>query len=226
MRKDVPYNWTEKHQASYEAIKASLYAIPTLSFPVANKKIIITTDASLDGTAYVISQEDEEGNIAILDTGGRALRTAERSYSIVELELMAVVEAVRAHRHYLQGQEFLIKTDSIALKWLKSLKNSNSARLFRWSLYMSNFNYQIQHLEGKKNLVADAISRLGGHPPAPPENKNDELHNDDFSFCAIKPLSAKTDQPQHIVCDLEQSYTLTSQDINLVSDGGSNALNM
>ena len=190
LRKDARYVWTSRHQEAYNAIQESLKLAPTLNFPLANKQIVITSDASLEGTAYVIHQTDDDGKMLVLDMGGRALRPCEaKGYTIVELELMAIVEAVRAHRHYLQGNEFLIRTDSIALKWLKSLKNSNSPRLFRWSLYLSNFNYQVEHLKGKDNVVSDAISRLGGHPPPPPEDKNDELHDDDFSFCAIQAVS-------------------------------------
>ena len=56
---------------------------------------MITTYGSLDGTAYVISQTDDKGNMIVLDVGGRVFRPNEaKGHTVVELELIVVVEAV------------------------------------------------------------------------------------------------------------------------------------
>lgn len=56
------------------------------------------------------------------------------------------------------GNKFEIRTDHAALKWLFAVKDSNS-KLMRWSLILQEYDYEVKHIKGKSNVVADCLSR-------------------------------------------------------------------
>ncbi|UYV82485.1 hypothetical protein LAZ67_21002448 [Cordylochernes scorpioides] len=78
--------------------------------------------------------------------------------TVSELECLAIVESVNKFRIYLTGIKFTIYTDHQALQWLKTIKNP-SGRLFRWSLRLSTYNYEIHYLKGSQQYEADLLSR-------------------------------------------------------------------
>ncbi|GBO17752.1 Transposon Tf2-9 polyprotein [Araneus ventricosus] len=90
----------------------------------------------------------------------RTLRDYEKNYAITELECLAIVDALDKFYYYLHGQKFVIHTDHAALVWLKNVKNLRG-RLFRWSLKLSMFDYEIKYQKGCTNIEADMLSR---HP--------------------------------------------------------------
>jgi hypothetical protein len=84
---------------------------------------------------------------------------AERNYDVREQEFMALFKACLHWRHYLHGtQPFLLLTDHDSLKYHKTMPNL-SGRLARWIEKMAEFDYKLQHIPGKDNVVADALSR-------------------------------------------------------------------
>ncbi|UYV75275.1 K02A2.6-like [Cordylochernes scorpioides] len=76
----------------------------------------------------------------------RALRPHEKNYIITELECLAIIDSVEKFRIYLTGVKFTIFTDHHALQWLKTIKNP-SGRLFRWSLKLSAYDYDVRYLK-------------------------------------------------------------------------------
>ncbi|GFW92326.1 hypothetical protein TNCV_3542121 [Trichonephila clavipes] len=95
-------------------------------------------------------------------THSRTLRDYEKNYAITELECLAIIDALDKFFYYLHGQNFIIHTDHVALVWLKNVKNLRG-RLFRWSLKLSMYDYEIKYLKGSTNIEADMLSR---HPVA------------------------------------------------------------
>ena len=87
------------------------------------------------------------------------MRAAEKNYSTVEKELLAVVEGVKRYYFYLYGEEFVIETDHLPLASLRTSKNAN-ARLMRWALYLQQFQFSVRYIKGKTNVGADCLSRL------------------------------------------------------------------
>src|SRR3954470_470144 len=84
------------------------------------------------------------------------------NYPVHEQELLAIILAMGAWRHYLHGNPFTIRilTDHNSLIWLQTQPHL-SLRQTRWLEKLSEFDYKIEYQEGKKNVVADALSR---HP--------------------------------------------------------------
>ncbi|UYV81780.1 Transposase [Cordylochernes scorpioides] len=88
----------------------------------------------------------------------RALRSYERNYTISELECLAIVECVDKFRVYLLGTRFVIYSDHHALQWLKTIKDP-TGHLFRWSLRLSAYDYEVKYLKGSRQYEADLLSR-------------------------------------------------------------------
>ena len=97
---------------------------------------------------------------------------AERNYDVREKEFMALLRACLHWRHYLHGtQPFTLLTDHDSLKYHKTMPHL-SGRLARWIEKMAEFDYVLQHIPGKDNVVADALSRRADHADQAPRQVN------------------------------------------------------
>ncbi|UYV83464.1 K02A2.6-like [Cordylochernes scorpioides] len=115
-------------------------------------------DASTQGIAGVLKQVHPDGNIYPVQNYSRALRSYERNYTISELECLAIVECVDKFRVYLLGTRFVSYSDHHASQWLKTIKDP-TGRLFRWSLRLSTYDYEVKYLKGSRQYEADLLSR-------------------------------------------------------------------
>ncbi|MCO5614518.1 hypothetical protein L7F22_068801 [Adiantum nelumboides] len=77
---------------------------------------------------------------------------------IYEKELLAVIHALTQWRHYLLGVDFTVFTDHQSLRYFLSQKQLSEKQM-RWANILSQFHFQIVHVQGQKNVVADALSR-------------------------------------------------------------------
>ena len=89
----------------------------------------------------------------------KTLNEAQRNYTTMEKELLAVVYALDKFRSYLIGLDIVIFTDHSAMKYLLTKQNSK-ARLIRWVILLQEFNIQIRDKKGVENVVVDHLSRL------------------------------------------------------------------
>lgn len=140
------------------------------------KHIIIMTDASSYALGAVFIQREKEEEHPV-EYASRLLLPAERNYSTTEREALAVVWTVQKFRGYIEGSEVQVLTDHQPLKWLFSLK-SPTGRLARWALQLQMYNITFSYTPGRKNAVADTLSR----PPCSEENHN----NSRCDICSIQ----------------------------------------
>jgi hypothetical protein len=75
-----------------------------------------------------------------------------------DLELAAIVHALKMWRHYLLGRKFVLMIDHCGLRYLFDKPNLN-AKQARWMVLLSEFDFEIKHIKGKENRVVDALSR-------------------------------------------------------------------
>lgn len=101
---------------------------------------------------------DEEGKEHVIGYYSCKLSDIEARYSVSERECLAVVQAVRHFRVYLEGNHFDLYTDCSALQYLFNTKDEKH-RLFRRSLELSTYDYTSHHRPGTVNQAADALSR-------------------------------------------------------------------
>jgi hypothetical protein len=86
------------------------------------------------------------------------LKENERHYATYDLELVAIMHALRKWRHYFMGKRFELRIDHNGLKYLFDQPTLN-ARQSRWLEFLSEYDFDIKHIKGKENKVADALNR-------------------------------------------------------------------
>lgn len=159
LKKQSRFIWTEEAQIAFDKLKHCLTSAPVLSHPDFSRPFVIQCDASKLGVGGVLYQVDDEGNERPIAYMSQKLNSAQRNYSVTELECLAVMLCLKKFRGFVEGMIFKIVTDHASLKWLMSQKDL-TGRLARWSLKLQAFNFSIEHRKGSANIVPDALSRV------------------------------------------------------------------
>lgn len=92
----------------------------------------------------------------------RSLSEVQQRYSTTEKELLSIILALENFRYFIFNKHFTIYTDHKPITTLLGGKQSNH-RLFRWKLYLSQYDFEIIYKKGKNNVVADFLSRIDNH---------------------------------------------------------------
>ena len=149
--KQAKWNWDSKCQKSFDAIKKIVSRETLLSYPNFNEPFEIHTDASKQQLGAVISQNKQP--IAFYS---RKLNPAQVNYTTTERELLSIVETLKEFRNILLGQQIKVYTDHKNLTY----KTFNTERVMRWRLILEEYGPELIYIQGNKNIVADALSRL------------------------------------------------------------------
>lgn len=157
LKKDSDFKWEDKEQESFNTLRDALCEEPILQYPDFTKPFLLTTDASGTAIGAILSQ-GQIGKDQPISYASRVLNDAEKNYSTIEKELLAIVYAVQHFRPYLYGKKFKLVTDHKPLTWLHKLKDPTS-RLARWRIKLAEYDYEVIYKPGKINANADALSR-------------------------------------------------------------------
>ena len=152
----VQWAWKSEQQNAFEAIKQVIMALPVLAYFDKTKKHTIQCDASKKGLGAVLLQESKPVMYM-----SRALTETEQRYSNVERELLVIVFALERLNHYTFGRTITVQSDHQPPQsiWKKSIV-STSPRLQRLLLRLAHYDINIEFLQGKENVIADALSRV------------------------------------------------------------------
>ncbi|KAJ3700836.1 hypothetical protein LUZ61_004541 [Rhynchospora tenuis] len=153
LKKDNGFVWEESQERSFQELKERLVSAPILVMPIMGRDYIVYTDASKLGLGCVLTQDGH-----VIAYGSRQLRPHEQNYPTHDLELAAVIFALKLWRHYLYGVKCKIYTDHKNLKYIFTQKELN-LRQRRWLELIKDYDLDIQYYAGKANVVADALSR-------------------------------------------------------------------
>ncbi|KAG8496767.1 hypothetical protein CXB51_007985 [Gossypium anomalum] len=153
LQKNVKFEWIDKCQQSFEKLKARLTEALILVQPEPWKEFVIYSDASLTGLGCVLMQEGK-----VVAYASRQLKPHKKNYPTHDLELAAIVFALKIWRHYLYGEKCRIFTDHKSLKYLMNQKDLN-LRQRRWLELLKDYELAIGYHPGKVNVIADALSR-------------------------------------------------------------------
>lgn len=167
---------TNEYEEAFNALKDLLCNEPVLQSPNFSQRFIVQVDASDVGLGAVLVQVEAHQERPVLFWGKKVFER-EQKYSTIEKEGLAIKWAVDSLRYYLLGCEFTLRTDHCALKWMQTMQNSNS-RILRWCLTLQPYVFTIEHCPGKKNCIADYLSRLTNldHPEGEGGGKCDVAH--------------------------------------------------
>ncbi|GJU18826.1 putative reverse transcriptase domain-containing protein [Tanacetum coccineum] len=130
-----------------------LCSAPILALPEGNEDFIAYCDASIKGLGAVLMQREK-----VIAYASRQLKIHEKNYTTHDLELGAVVFALKIWRHYLYGTRCTVFTDHKSLQHILDQKELNM-RQRRWLELLSDYDCEIRYHPGKANVVADALSR-------------------------------------------------------------------
>ena len=155
----------EAQQAIVRLIEALTTEPVILKMPRFDRPFVVKTDgAQTEGIGGCLVQHDDEGRERVVAYYGRRLTSAERNYTVTEIELLAALECIRTWRPYLWGRRFKLVIDHAALKWLHTMKDTveggPASRLMRWILKLQEYDFEVEHKPGKNHADADAVSRL------------------------------------------------------------------
>ncbi|XP_071900882.1 uncharacterized protein [Coffea arabica] len=152
-KKNGRFVWDTRCETSFQELKRRLTRAPVLALPNGKDSFTVYTDASKEGLGCVLMQ-----NQNVIAFASRKLKTHEQNYPTHDLELAAVVFALKKWRHYLYGITFEVYSDHKSLKYLFSQKELNM-RQRRWMELLEDYDCTINYHPGKANVVADALSR-------------------------------------------------------------------
>lgn len=157
-RKKANFVWSIDCELAFNQIREILKSKQVLAYPDFNKEFIVTVDASTFACGAVLSQMhgDQDRPIAYIS---KTFKKGEMNKPIIEKELLAIHFAITTFRPYLYGTHFTVMSDHRPLVYLYGLKDPSS-KLTRIRLELEEYNFEVIHIKGKDNVVADALSRI------------------------------------------------------------------
>ena len=202
-RKD--FSWTEEHQAAFDQIKTILLKnLPLHSFHPDYPTYLYTDASHQCAGAALFQKRPGESRQVPIDFFSRSWSKNERNWPIFHLEYASAAIALRHYRHLLLGKRFTLLTDSKPLTAYATMKPEG--RLAKFCLILSQYDFEIKWIEGRKNVFADVLSRLC---PTPEPRENFEVTADDI-IMPVMALSASETQPQRLRVDHPTSHTSAS----------------
>ncbi|KAJ9545341.1 hypothetical protein OSB04_025048 [Centaurea solstitialis] len=152
-KKNAKFLWSDKQEEAFRTLKEKLCQAPVLALPDGTEDFIVYSDASKMGLGCVLMQRGK-----VISYASRQLKDHGKNYSVHDLELAAVVFALKLWRHYLYGTKCTLFTDHKSLQHIFDQKELNM-RQRRWLELLKGYDYDLLYHPGKANVVADALSR-------------------------------------------------------------------
>jgi ribonuclease HI len=153
LKSNTSYVWSDKCEASFQELKTRRTTTPVLTLPDASKDFVVYWDASRQGLGCVLMQGGK-----VVAYASRQLRKHEENNPTHNLELAAVIHALKIWRHYLMGNKCDIYTDHKSLNYIFTQSELN-LRQRRWLELIKDYDLNIHYHPGKANVVANALSR-------------------------------------------------------------------
>ena len=182
-KKATPWNWEDKHTAAFKELRSRMCTAPVLIQPDFNKKFYLQVDTSAYGMGAVLSQEGKFTTTSLAKRLKPTLHPiayysatftpTERNYDIYNRELLAVMKSLYHWRPYLgwTKEPFTILTDHTNLTYWKAPRNLDR-RTACWHADLQEYDFEMVHIPGNTNTLANALSRPAGVNQGEEDNKN------------------------------------------------------
>ncbi|GJR86764.1 putative reverse transcriptase domain-containing protein [Tanacetum coccineum] len=171
-KKDKKYEWGKEEDKSFQTLKQKLCSAPILALPEGTENFVVYCDASLKGYGAVLIQREK-----VIACASQQLKVPKENYTTHDLELGAIVFALRLWRHYLYRTKCVVFTNHKSLEYILNQKDLNM-RQHRWIKLLSDYDCEIRYHPRKANVVADALSRKERNMPLRVRALMMTVHND------------------------------------------------
>ncbi|GKB84443.1 putative reverse transcriptase domain-containing protein [Tanacetum coccineum] len=152
-QKNMKFDWSEKAEDAFQLLKQKLCSALILALPEGSENFVVYFDASRKVLGAVLTQREK-----VIAYASCQLKIHEKNYTTHDLELGAVVFALKMWRHYLYGTKCVVFTDYKSLQHILDQKELNMRQRRSLEL-LSDYDCEIRYHPGKANVVADALSR-------------------------------------------------------------------
>jgi hypothetical protein len=153
LKNKTKFKWSEACEKSFQELKKRLTTAPVLTLLDIKKDFVVYCDTSKQGLGCILMQEGK-----VVAYASRKLKKHEENYPTHDLELAAVVHALKIWRHYLIENKCELFTDHKSLKYFFTQTELNM-RQRRWLELIKDYDIEINYHPGKANVVVDALSR-------------------------------------------------------------------
>jgi hypothetical protein len=154
-------NWKYPYRTEFRDFKEGLQKSVSIFFPDYSLKWVVRTDASEFGVGGMIIQlfinVDASISEQIIAVCSQKFSPQAQKWTTIEQEGYGIYYTVNKFEYYLRGIHFTIETDHNNLRWMEA---SLVPKIVRWRIYLQSFDFDINHIPGPTNVVADAFSRL------------------------------------------------------------------
>ena len=172
------WHWTPLHEKCFDSLKVMACQSPILrpiDYEHAQKNeehIFLICDTSISGVGSYYGQGKDWETCHPAGFLSKKFSSAQLSYCTYEQETLAILEGLLHWEDKLLGRKMVIMTDHQTLEFFNT-QRTLSLQQTRWYEYLSRFDYSIQYVEGLRNMVADALSRMYA-------SRNDDIPIDDW----------------------------------------------
>lgn len=152
------YIWSQAQDQAFSQMKSLIICDTFLMFPDPNKPYIIKIDASEYQLCAVIKQyNDKHQTLLPIAYYSHKLNSAQQNYSTIEQEVLSIIELFKEFCQLLYGAKIQVHTDH--KNPTHTLFQFTTQQVLHWHLLLEDFNPQVIHIQGKKDVLADALSR-------------------------------------------------------------------
>ena len=164
LKKGIKWNWSKECESAFQRIKKCLLSDLALAHFDPEKEIVLATDASDYGVGAALLHKYKDGTTKAIAHASRTLIAAEKNYSQIEKEALAIMFGIKKFNRFLHGRPFMLQTDHKPLLAIfgskKGIPTHTANRLQRWAVALLNYQFRMEHVSSRKLGHADALSRL------------------------------------------------------------------
>ncbi|CAG4953647.1 unnamed protein product [Colias eurytheme] len=164
LKKNVNWKWDSNCREAFNEAKRALLNERCLAHYEEGRELVLAVDSSAYGLGAVLAHRYADGSERPVSCVSRTLNSAERNYSQLDKEALAILFGVTKHHQYLFGRRFTLRTDHQPLTYIFGSKGgipqTAASRLQRWAARLAAYDFKIEFVRSADNGPADALSRL------------------------------------------------------------------
>lgn len=164
LKKNAKWSWDSNCELAFENAKKSLVRDCVLAHYEEGRALVLSVDSSAYGVGAILAHRYADGSERPVSCASRTLNDAEKNYSQLDKEALAIFYGVTKHHQYLFGRPFILRTDHKPLMYIfgekKGIPQTAASRLQRWAARLAGYDYKIEFVRSADNGPADSLSRL------------------------------------------------------------------